>query len=654
MEDYKKDIESHDIISFDIFDTLLARNVAAPIDVFSIAHELFNQDSQYTIQDDVRSLRVIAERNARHIKTGADVSLDDIYRQFELLRPDYPIEMIEGLKEFEIKTESSVLIRNTIAELYDYARSINKKVAIISDMYIPKTDIERLLRQNGIDRWDLLIVSCDDDLSKASGTAYVSLKDNFKGMRILHFGDNYHDDIENARRHGIDAIHIKSNVELMREIDVLPRGEDIYNRRLNAPERAYLGQVQQSIIDGIVANYSAQNSSDTGRLIGFGVLGPLLMGFCQWLHESLRVDGCDKVLFLARDGRIMQKAYNAIYGDSAINSEYIYGSRRALVLPSLNVLEGGDIRTFAQLDRGASLAATLEIFNLKLEDPVVMEAAEYHSIDLSNDTIDDTNAAQVESFLLSLKDLILKSIEEERSVVKEYLDSVGFGNKKDLVAVCDIGWNGSVRSVIENYVGRNVPGYYLGLRNVDKTIHVGSKIKGYFDARKEFDWKEFAPVIAGGVEVLELLFSNPDQGPIKKIIRGKDGDFLAPENAHDFSEDRREMVRNIQEAAMEFIEMYQKFSTLLPRSLWLFDRHAGLSNVVNLIDQPSARAAEIIGGSPYSTSVGSRPEMVGYPTRSNYYYRTHWRALKKEWEHSFWGQGFKKNAETKGLRHHGL
>ena len=114
------------------------------------------------------------------------------------------------------------------------------------------------------------------------------------------------------------------------------------------------------------------------------------------------------------------------------------------------------------------------------------------------------------------------------------------------------------------------------------------------------------------------------------------------------------MIRRIQSSALEFIRQYQSVEAVLPRSLWLLDRHAGFSNVVNMIHDPTSATASLFGLSPYATSVGSRPELIGAPVMSNLYYRTHFRALKREWERSFRGQGFKKNAIDRGLKHHGL
>lgn len=47
--------------------------------------------------------------------------------------------------------------------------------------------------------------------------------------------------------------------------------------------------------------------------IGYQCLGPLLVGFCQLLKSKRESEHLDKLLFFARDGFIMQKAYNILY-----------------------------------------------------------------------------------------------------------------------------------------------------------------------------------------------------------------------------------------------------------------------------------------------------------------------------------------------------
>ena len=70
-----KEIKNYDIVSFDIFDTLLKRNVKEPTDVFSY------MEKKYQING-FREKRIEAEKAARKKKNGLEISLEDIYAEF--------------------------------------------------------------------------------------------------------------------------------------------------------------------------------------------------------------------------------------------------------------------------------------------------------------------------------------------------------------------------------------------------------------------------------------------------------------------------------------------------------------------------------------------------------------------------------------------
>ena len=63
-EELKQLIDENEVISFDIFDTLLLRNVHQPSDIFRIVEKCV--EKRYQIKDFCRN-RVIAEANARKI-----------------------------------------------------------------------------------------------------------------------------------------------------------------------------------------------------------------------------------------------------------------------------------------------------------------------------------------------------------------------------------------------------------------------------------------------------------------------------------------------------------------------------------------------------------------------------------------------------------
>ena len=52
--------------------------------------------------------------------------------------------------------------------------------------------------------------------------------------------------------------------------------------------------------------------------VGYGAFGPALLGFVQWLHRTATEQDRDHLYFLARDGHVMQRAYEAYWGEQAL------------------------------------------------------------------------------------------------------------------------------------------------------------------------------------------------------------------------------------------------------------------------------------------------------------------------------------------------
>ena len=59
----KNEIVNHDVISFDIFDTLLTRDVPAPSDIFAIIGEKLGKNN-------FAEIRITAETKAKALKGG--------------------------------------------------------------------------------------------------------------------------------------------------------------------------------------------------------------------------------------------------------------------------------------------------------------------------------------------------------------------------------------------------------------------------------------------------------------------------------------------------------------------------------------------------------------------------------------------------------
>ena len=117
----------YDAVAFDVFDTLIKRDTAAPTNLFRLRGEAF-----YTA-------RTRAEREARAAKSG-EVTLAEIYARPCLARYDAAAECAAEL--------AACAANKPVLDAVQTLKEQGKKLYYISDMYLPQTQIDALLRRH--------------------------------------------------------------------------------------------------------------------------------------------------------------------------------------------------------------------------------------------------------------------------------------------------------------------------------------------------------------------------------------------------------------------------------------------------------------------------------------------------------------------------
>ena len=361
FEELKQMVASQGIrcISFDIFDTLILRPFFKPTDLFCLLNSQMDAMLDSLSLHDFAELRVQAEHQARlHIKKQyrfEDITLQEIYDELALQNhfPDHIMQaLMQKEKELEIRFCTA---RQKIKEIYDLAVFLGKEVICISDMYLDRTTIEKILNKNGYTHIGSLFISSEERLTKASGHLYeeVLKRLNFQPEEILHIGDNWNSDIVAARSYkmltfftpkpvGLFGNHIpdirkgKRRAGFETAFQRIPGG----NMAKYPYEESYLGI---RCMLGLVSNkmfdhpfWSYEPGTDFNRspyYLGYYALGMHTFGIVQWLLKLCRKRGYRKIHFVARDGYAAMKVYEIVskYYPDAPEINYFYMSRKSLL-----------------------------------------------------------------------------------------------------------------------------------------------------------------------------------------------------------------------------------------------------------------------------------------------------------------------------------
>jgi predicted HAD superfamily hydrolase len=199
------------VVSFDVFDTLVVRKCGNPHNVLNIVENQYSKCQNNESIRDFKILRMAAEKELRANKNGEEVRLDEIY---ETLEKRLGTQTANKLKVLEINTELSVCYPNKeVVDLYHYLINRGNRVFIISDMYMPKEVIQKILGNCGIIGYEKLYVSSENGMTKRSGKLFnfVLNENEIDRNKIIHIGDHPIADYYIPKKMGVEAFLYNRN-----------------------------------------------------------------------------------------------------------------------------------------------------------------------------------------------------------------------------------------------------------------------------------------------------------------------------------------------------------------------------------------------------------------------------------------------------------
>lgn len=503
---------AHDaeIISFDVFDTLLVRFFGEPTDLFAALAERLPPSQAASFPKE----RIAAEHRARlaaAAKGEPEVTLAAIYHELgQALAARGAADAIdlERTASEEVALELCCMRADPqVVAAFRALIAAGRRVVLVSDMYLPASCVEQMLAQCGIAGFERLYLSSEIMVAKADGSVWPHLR-AASGLaadaRIVHLGDNSQSDGVTARAAGVVPFLLT------------PPGERSVGSRLVQHGHWLTAVVASLLRQDLVARRDDPDFDPYWLAIAHLVVAPAALGMAGHVRRIARTNGSDRIFFLARDGLIFQKAYEAAWRPAdAASSRYVWCSRRCVNFANITALDEASLDFLAS---GAPISpdAYLRRIDLDPADPTIRAVVGGFFAEPQQAVHTTDGRAALRAMFTALAGPILAQAAVERAALLAHLDDLALYDGPGVVV--DLGWHGSLQRSLM-LLGRSragvlppLAGAYLGTFERRVRTAAGEKLEAFGWLFADGLPRDNVARFTRSVEITELLFSAPEPG----------------------------------------------------------------------------------------------------------------------------------------------
>ena len=478
------------VLSLDVFDTVLWRQVPRPSDAFLLLGERLSLAGALVEWLDpwsFRRLRIGAEDRARaHSEAAGDsteVTIHQIWAELAVaaLRSPDPTAGIAA----EVALEREVTVADLdIVELIDAADAHGCPIAVVSNTYLTESLLIGVLERPELAplRNARVFSSCAYGVHKTNGLWESVIKElGVPAERILHVGDDTDADVAVPGELGVRTVHFRHVDSSLRP--VLDR-EGAMPPRERAPSAAVINVHHGDFgITGLRTKVIARPHLErfapdvaTGWTYGAGVLGPVLAGFADWVHGRVLDAGLPTAWCMMREGELLADLVGRVADarHSGLEARPIWLSRHLTARAALSRADDEELR--ALLVRRLSPTVGRYLANLGLgatEVPDLRSRADGRMDDPG--LVDEVIGRLTGSEQLRLRILAESAAARERLL--RYLRST-IGDV-DTVALVDLGWAGTIqRNLAQVFKAAGLATRTMGLYLATNETSVGRSLEG--------------------------------------------------------------------------------------------------------------------------------------------------------------------------------
>lgn len=508
------EINQHEIITFDLFDTLIMRNTLFPTDVYEIVDGRLKEQGI-----EIEGFAGKRLESEKYLAKQGSLPLIEIYKY---MIEKYHISGIsaEKLANMEWEADNDLLLpRIEMCEIVTQLYRQGKEVYIISDTYYTKEQLQYLMKAFGNNVTDIF-ASCEYGVGKTQGL-YDCLKERIGEKSCVHIGDDSIADIECAKKFGLDTLKIYSGMELLESVGYMGMWEYVES----LADRIKIGMFVAKIFNSPF-QFEETRTIEIAKAYDIGYLfaAPVITDFMIWFEKKVHEYKFQNVWMGARDGYLLKKLYDYLKGKEM--STYFFTSRTATIRAGIENEE--DIRYVTSMKFSGSLKEQL-----------------YVRLGIESDATDEYD-------LMDYKDIILNRSKLLQKNYKQYICNLDI--KDSDIAFFDFVAKGTTQVFLRRFVEKKIKGLYFLQLEEDYMRKYGLDIDAFYTQTERN-----SSTIFEDYYILETILTSPDPSINEFDFNGKP--VYADETR---SERDLECVLNEQEGIFEY---FVTFIKLCPKML---------------------------------------------------------------------------------------
>ena len=606
-------VAEHDVISFDLFDTLIQRPLAKPHMLFKLLNPAARRITG-NFKFDFWKVRRDAEADVRRPTGGTyEISITQIYDRLQEIT-GVSNDTRDTLLDLELEAELQVCQRRASVLYYMVlARRLDKRVGVISDFYIEQPFIKKLLAKLEIQH-EFLYVSATEGSRKHNGTMFPLLvnwaaHNGYEKSQIVHIGDNRIADLDMARANGVDAFW-------------LPRAIDNFGSSrigIEAFRRAHgTDSISDSVVTGLVANRLFSGPFHhrlTDRLVpsnhealGYAMYGPLIFGFTKWLRRKCREKGVKRVYFLSRDGYILKNAFDIIAGDE-FETCYLLASRKTYAVAA--------VKTIDDLIALVSFSFNSQKFSDFIQNRIGVNVNDrryrWKAVSgLSPRTVVSypSHLGKISEWLKANESRLIKHCKRERSRLLGYLETVGLSPRvSEQPVIVDLGYSGTMQLMLSRLLDVQCFGAYFLSHQLVADVFESGNVAAY---RTEFDdhFSRFRDVFNDHVFLFEAAFSAPH--PTVNSFVARESEYPCTFGDPGVEKNNCEFLMKTQKGMIEFIKDAKNAFGNYLEDIYISSRLSSAS-LVHLAVNPTKADAGLFFGNGVENNFGGGSVFLIHP-----------------------------------------